>query len=134
MGAFPLMLLDGGMYVFYVTTTKERIQQARRDIMAEVDRLYSEPVTWRELEQARNELLGAYLTGEQAYDSLALNTGLFELYYGDYSLYLEYPDRIKQVDSKNLRELIKLIFRDNPRSVVILGTKEPNLTAGRAGQ
>jgi len=118
-GAGPRFMLDQGFFFFYVTT--ERPDEAEAGLMREIRALAVEPFSGQEISMSVNDLLGDYLTGEQAWDSIALNAGLYELYSGDYGKYFDYPAAITSVDAVRLRRISDSLFKGNERVVILRG-------------
>lgn len=122
-GGFPVFLLDGGMYVFYVTTDAARLAQAERSLRREVDRLRAERPPQAETEEAKRELLGERMMRDQALDSLGLEVGLAELFYGDATLYRTWPDRVREVGPEEIRRTAARLFASAPAVVALRGTE-----------
>jgi zinc protease len=122
-GGFPQFLLDGGMFIFYVTTTADKLAQAERSVVRELDALAAQPPTKAETDGSRNDLMGERLMNEQAFDSISLEAGLAELFYGDAKRYYTWPDRIAAVDPAAIRSEAARLFGNNARIVSLRGTK-----------
>jgi zinc protease len=118
-GASPAFMLDQGFFFFYVTT--ERPDEAEAGLKREIRNLRNEPFTPAEISMARNDILGDYLTGEQAWDSLALTAGLEELYTGDYRKYFAYPAAVASADAARLAAVSARLFEGGEKIVVLRG-------------
>lgn len=123
-GAFSVLGLDPGMYVFYTGTVTEKYPDALKLLFDEIKRIKSETVAEEELERAKNELIGNKAIDLQTNRALALESALDELYGLGYNNCARYAEYIKSVTKEDILRVANKYFQDNNYALVILLPKK----------
>ncbi|GEM_PF-3148378 len=122
-GTTPVLLLKDGLLLFYIGTSKPLIEKAQQGLFREIGKFNT--LTDEEMAASKKSLIAEYRKNSQAYDSLALNAGLFELYYDDIKLYDSYESKINDLSKEQILNQVSSIF-SKPFGLVIM--------EGRAGE
>ncbi|MFU8802866.1 MAG: M16 family metallopeptidase [Bradymonadaceae bacterium] len=109
--------LDASAFTIGIGTSPEKIDQAIRGILTEVDKLRENSLDIDELERAKRYLIGNHDIGLQRNSSRAMTFGLDELYDLGYKRSLKYGDYISSVTIDDLHGLIADYF--DPTQMVI---------------
>ncbi len=79
-GVNEMIGIDPGLIYFYIGTEPQKVDEAEREILLEIEKIRKEGITVEELERARNGLLGDRKMQKQNLGSLAMMAALDELY------------------------------------------------------
>lgn len=123
-GAFNILGLDPGAYVFYVGTVPEKIEEARAGLLEEIDRLKEELVGEEEIERAKRNLIGTKEIDRQTNSSQAFEAALDELYGLGYAYGDGYADRIEAVTREDIQRLARKYFKPDSYAVAIVKPEE----------
>ena len=103
------------------------INDVKRAIYAQIDRVRSEPVTDRELEKARNQTEAAFVFGQDSVFGQAMRLGRIEAA-GDWKLVNNYLAAIGKVTAADILRVAKKYLDPDRRTVgVLIPTKEKAL-------
>jgi zinc protease len=109
--------LDASAFTIGIGTSPEKIDQAIRGILTEVDKLRQNSLDTDEVERAKRYLIGNHDIGLQRNSSRAMTFGLDELYGLGYQRSLEYGDRISSVTVEDINQLVSDYF--DPAQMVV---------------
>lgn len=105
-GARMMLGIDISAFVIAIGTSPEKIEQAYRGIVHEVQKLRQGSITPEEVERAKRYLAGSHDIGLQTNSARAVSTGLDELYGLGYKRSLEYGARIAEVTIDDVQQVI----------------------------
>lgn len=106
-GANELAGIDPGFIYFYIGTEMEKLPQAEREILLEIDKIRQHGVSAEELDRARNGLIGEYTMKKQDLGELALTAALDELY----GLGYDHASRLEEAYRKTTPQELKDVAR-----------------------
>lgn len=112
-GAFGMMGFEPGCLVFYLATTPERTQEARRALLEEILLFKKQGLSSGEINKAKQEIIGRHLIGLQTSQQLAFQCALDELYSCGYNHYLKYDKKIEQVSEQEIEAVIDKYLNNN---------------------
>ncbi|MDI6794040.1 MAG: pitrilysin family protein [bacterium] len=119
-GAFPILGLDPGAYIFYVGTVPEKIEEARAGLLEEIARLKEELVSEEEIARAKQNLIGTKEIGQQTNSSQGFETALDELYELGYTYGDGYAGRIEAVNREDIQRVARKYFKPDSYAVAIV--------------
>lgn len=117
-GAQAVFGLDPGYLVLYVATRPDDLPRAAAELQRVVADLRTQPVTAEELQRAQRELIGAHRSSLQVEGSLALQSGLDELFGLGYDHYEHYEAAIQHVQIADVEQVLARYLLDQPPAVV----------------
>jgi zinc protease len=109
-GCYAYLQYDPGYYAFYIITAPEKLQQAKKAIWEEIERLKNEPVSDEEINRARNQLAGQNIMYQQKYENMAMSMALDELYGVGYEETFKYPEYVNQVSKEDIMKVARKYF------------------------
>ncbi len=115
--ASMILGLDTSAFTINIGTSPEKIDDAVAGILAEVERLTSEPPTEDEVARAKRYLMGNHDIGLQKTSSRAMSFGLDELYGFGYRKTLDFSDRMEAITRQDLADFVEG-FLDPDRATV----------------
>jgi zinc protease len=119
-GAYNLVGLDPGYFVFYVGTTPDHVATCEQEFMAELQTLQAEGLSAEELERARASIIGQRRVKMQDNADLAMMVGLDELYGLGHDFFQTMDQRYRAVTMEDIRRAAAAYFADKPHAVVIV--------------
>jgi zinc protease len=119
-GAYQILGLDPGAYVFYAGTVPGRTGEVVRDIWEEIDRVREGKITPEELRRNKNRLIGEDEFGRQSQSSLAFRTALDELYGLGYDNYRDYRKNIEAITLSDLKRAADKYFRPDDYALAVV--------------
>lgn len=122
-GSFGVHGVDPGAFILYAVTEPAQIQEAKKVLLEEVERLKTVPVPEEELQQAKQGLLGGRRIARQTQGAVAAQIGLDELYGLGYDYSQRYESDVKGVTAQMIQDFSKRVL-DSRRCVVIIGQPE----------
>ena len=120
LGSFSLPGVDPGYYLFYVGTSPENSQTAKKQILNQIKHLIKKGVTDEELMLAKNGLIGNHKIAHEANSDLAFRTALDELYGLGYDDYLKYDKRIENITREDILKTARKYFGSSQRIIVVV--------------
>jgi len=123
-GAYELLGLDPGYFAFYVGTTPEKVDVCEKEIFGELDRLKKDGLSARELERAKNSLIGQRKVRMQDNSELSLMVGLDELYGLGYNFFQSIDEKYNAVTADDIKRVANKYFTDQPHAVVVMKPPE----------
>jgi zinc protease len=103
-----------GSFVAYIATSPEKEEVARRGLLAEFAKLREQPVTARELDQAKNYALGVHAIRQQS-GGTVLGEMVDAFLFGRLAELEEYDARVRGVSADEMREVARTYFIEERR-------------------
>ena len=107
----PKML--GGTFMGYIGTNPETLEYSREKMLDEINRLKSEFVTDRELQDAKDRLKGGFIIALETNSEKAQNIGIFESYGFGYDFLESYIKMINEVTPSDVLNTANKYFNYN---------------------
>lgn len=104
-----------GFFGVYIATAPEKLEQARRGIEIELERLVQEPVSARELDRARRYLVGSHAIDRQRSAARAASLALDSRYGLGTDAALRYPEHIEALTAEDLLRVARRVVRSEAR-------------------
>ncbi|MFH1860827.1 MAG: pitrilysin family protein [bacterium] len=123
-GVFSILGLDPGAYVFYIGTSKERIDAALDGIKKEVGMLRDEAVTDEELSRAKASLIGEHCQSMETNSAHGFDCALNELYGLGYEEVDRYSKKVNEVTKDDIKRVANKYLQDNKCTVVIVRSED----------
>ncbi len=96
--------VDPGLFAFYIATSPDKRDAALHGMLEQITRIRKEEIPKAEIERAKNYLIGTYEVGIQTNSAQASSLAFNERYGLGYAEYVDYPERIKEVTARMVRE------------------------------
>jgi len=119
-GAYELVGLDPGYFVFYVGTTPQNVGTCEKEILAELDKLKTNGLSDKELSRAKSSLLGQRRVQMQDNSQLSMMVGLDELYGLGYDFFKTAEDRYRAVTVDDVKRVARSYFDGKPHAMVVV--------------
>lgn len=103
LGCVQKIGLGTGYMAFYIATTENNIPQAKKQLLAEIDRIGKKDVKGNELDFAKRELVTSRRLNMQSNDFFSLTCALDELYGLGYDSLYKYTGRIERVTKEDIK-------------------------------
>ncbi len=125
-GVFSILGLSPGAYVFYIGTSKEKIDAALDGIKKEIRILRDEDVTDEELSRAKTSLIGEHLQAMETSSAHGFDCALNELYGLGYEEGEEkrFSARINGVTKDDIKRVANKYLQDDKCTVVIVRSED----------
>ena len=125
-GAYELLGLDPGYFVFYVGTTPENVGTCEKEFFAELENLKTDGLSDEELTRSKNSVIGQRQVQMQDNSNLSMMVGLDELYGLGYDFFKTMDDRYRAVTADDIKRVASQYFGNKPHAVVVVksGPKE----------
>ena len=102
-----------GIFVVYIGTNPENLDKAKKGLLKEVFRLKKEFVGSKELQEAKDKLIGNYIISQETNLEKASTLGWFELTGRGYDFKDEYIQLINSVTESDILEVANKYFTNN---------------------
>lgn len=119
-GAYSAPAFDPGYFMLYIATTNDKIDEAKKEFIKQVNLLNKHGLTQEELDLTKKELIGNQRIALQTNSSLAYQTGLDELYGLPYNHYLEYGDIINSITNDKVVAVSRKYLKPDSFTLVVL--------------
>ncbi len=119
-GASQLVGLHPGCFFFYVATSLEKAELAERELLDEIEQVATGGLTDSELARAKNTFAGKEAIHLQNARELAGVAALDELYGLGWNHHLNLPERIRAVESAEIKAAAAKYFTPENRVIVRL--------------
>jgi len=119
-GASQLLGLDSGYVAFYVGTTPKNVELCQKEIFAELDKLKETGLTDKELERAKNGLIGKRKVSMQDNGDLSLSVGLDELCGLGYNYFQSIDEKYEAVTADDIKRVANDYLAGQPHAVVVV--------------
>ena len=124
LGCFDRQMNDTGYFVVYVATTREKIREAKKAILDEIDAIRAKPVSMEDLELAKRELITGLKVDMQLNQFLSYTSALDELYGLGYNNVYRHEKEIENVTRDDvLRAAQKHLDPGRSAEITILSSK-----------
>ena len=130
-----------GLFIVYGIGDPAKLENAKSEIIKEIDRIATEGVKTNELETAKALVSSSYINSLETTSGLAGVISQSEFLAGDPTFFEKYVDNIKKVDGEGVRDAAQkylnnnnlttsYLYPESPRSAVAVETgPEKNITA-----
>lgn len=112
---------DTGTLCVYAGTSAERAPQVVALVMEEFRRLKEQPLPPEELRRAKDQLKGNILLGLESSTARMSNLARQEMYFGRFFSVDDILKLIEQVDTQQIMEMAKYLFKPEAVAVTLLG-------------
>lgn len=102
-----------GAFIVYIGTNPENLDYAQKRMKEEVFRLKKEFVGSKELQEAKDKLLGHYIIGQETNLDKAMTLGWFEASNRGYQFDEQYKNLINSVTESDIIDVANKYFNDN---------------------
>jgi predicted Zn-dependent peptidase len=93
------------------------LEEVEKAILAEIEKLKSEPVSERELERVKNQIDAAMIRSLGSNIGIAFQVGMGQLFYGDYHAMFRHLDRIKLITADDVQRVAQKYLTEKNRTV-----------------
>jgi predicted Zn-dependent peptidase len=115
---------DHGFFSISAGVKNDRLEEALKEILVELSRLKKEPVSEKELEKAKEHLVGNMYLGLESSDSLADFYGLQEILKKPIKKPDEIAKEIKNVTAEDIFKLANTIFKNEILNLAVIGPEK----------
>lgn len=119
-GSFNIFGIDPGAFVIYASVQPEKVQEVKKFLLAEMERLRKEPVGDEELETAKAEMIGEKLREKETNAGSAFSAALNELYGLGYDADDRLLGMIQRVTAGDIRNLALDKFLEKDATIVVV--------------
>jgi predicted Zn-dependent peptidase len=102
----------------------EKVDLCKKEIFAELDKLKQDGLSAKELERAKNSLIGQRKVRMQDNADLSLMVGLDELYGLGYNFFQSMDEKYNAVIADDIKRVANRYFTDQPHAVVVIKPPE----------
>lgn len=102
-----------GSFVIYIGTNPQNLEKAKTKLFEEINRLKKEYVGTKELQEAKDKLIGQFVIGQETNLDKASVVGWFEASGRGYNFKNEYSKLINSVTESDIIEVANKYFNDN---------------------
>lgn len=110
---------DGGRFVISAVADESKLAEVEKAILAEVDRLKTEPVSAAELSRAKKQKESELVYARASVDSWAEMLGSDYLYTGDVDFSTRYVEGLRKVTAADIQAAASRYFRSENLTVVV---------------
>lgn len=114
---------DPGVFIVGATTTQDKVEIASRALLEQVARLQTEMISIQELNLARDQIINDKIFSRETVQGQAREIGYLALTLGDLDFNDTYYSRLQSVDSSDIMDVARRVFRPERATVGFL-TKE----------
>lgn len=123
LGCVPRFGLETGYIIFYIATTKDKLTESRKALLAQISDMRGGRVNDEELEHAKRELLTGFDIEMQANNFVTSQSAIDELYgLGPDNLY-RYKEMIAKVSGNDINAAAKRYLDPNARAEIEISPK-----------
>lgn len=119
-GSFNQTYMDSGLFGVYIGTDKDYVDHVRTLIFEEFDRIQSEPISKKELQQAKAHLKGKLLLSQESTSNRMNRLAKSELYFNRFISLDELVQRIDEVTAKKIKDFSESFFDKDLYSETLL--------------
>ena len=102
LGTFSVPGIETGYIISYVATDKAHLKEAKDALIKELKKIKGGAISDKEIDLAKNALIGRQKISLQSYSVLAYKTALDEIYGIGYNAYKDYPQLISSITKKDI--------------------------------
>lgn len=129
--SFNQGFMDSGIFGIYAGTDREYVDHLKELVQAELWEMRDKKVSENELAEAKAQLKGKLLLGQESMSNRMMRLAKSELYYGRYISLDELIEQIDAVDREELRQFAEEFFREDQFSETLLLPDEGGEDAGQ---
>ncbi len=107
--SLSINVLDGA-FVTYIGTNKNSVKEAKQGLMDEINRIKKEPVTNKELQYAKDKIMGKFLLGIETNMDEAELLSHYSVIGRDLNAFEEYKKAINNVSQNDILEIANKYF------------------------
>ena len=119
--------MDKSTFALYIGTAPQNTNLVVKKLLAEMNRLKTEKICREELEDAKQKIIGGYLTGQETNQQKAHLLGWFETIDKGYKFTYDFPELINSVTSEDIINTANKYF-NNPYVLSIVGADSKDLS------
>lgn len=119
-GTFSVSGWDPGMFVFYIFTREEKLQEALEQIEKQIDKLKEGDFLETGIESAKKKLLTQKWKNLQKNESFAFQLALSELYGLGYEELLKLEEKISWIEKKDIIRFVNEYFKKEKSTILLL--------------
>jgi zinc protease len=120
-------LEDPGLfYIVAMMTPGHTVDEGKKTILDEIEKMKTELVTPQELQKAKNQLESEYIFGLQSADQKGSSLAYYQSLAGDYEAMFEVPQKFQAVTAEDVQSVVKKYLIDRNRNTVILVPEMPS--------
>ena len=108
-----------GVFAVYIGTNPQNVNKAKLGMLNEISKLKHNFVSTKELEQAKDRIMGNYLLANETNSDKAQALGIFELYGRGYDFDKDYADYINAVTEQDIIEAANKYFSEPVITVIV---------------
>ena len=124
LGCVQKLGVNTGYMLFYVATTKDKLQPARNKLFDEIKLIRENIVTDNELDSAKREILSSYRSSMQANAAYSFQSALDELYGLGFNNTYKYEEGIKKVAKEDVKRVADKYLNLNACAEIVI---EPSI-------
>ena len=113
-GASQMQGLVPGLFLFYLGTDPQKIEQVKTALLEEIGKLASEGLTADELARAKKKMIGQQQIANQSNDSFGYMAALDELYGLGFKHYKTLEREVEAVGLEDIRRVAAKYFQNQP--------------------
>jgi len=102
-----------GHFVVYIGTNPKNLDYSKSKLFNEINKLKTEYVGTKELQEAKDKLLGQFVISQETNSEKASSVGWFETSGRGYEFKNTYPELINEVTENDIIEVANKYFNDN---------------------
>ncbi len=114
--------------LFYVMSQANpgvSMDDIKKEMFEEIDKLKTEPISENELQKAKNQMEAEFIMGLQSNEDRASSVGSFQIDTEDYMNIYNYPDKIQAVTAQDVMKAANKYLSDWNRTVINLIPEKP---------
>lgn len=120
-GGFPLVFKDLGTMLIYAFFTPDKDPtKVKEALLAEVERLVTEPIDEKELQKAKNQLTAQYIFSLDSISSVANALAQAEIIYGDYREFEKAKTKYDNITVADVQRVAQTYFKRENLTIVTL--------------
>jgi len=124
LGAYFVPGVDPGYFVIYILTKSQDLSKIERIIKFHIEDITGAKFSEDEIQLAKNELIGNYISGLQSSANLAYEMSLDEIYGLGFDNFMYYPENITNVTKKDIIKVANKYITLNNIGIIKVLPKE----------
>ena len=118
--AYAMTPRDGGLFLITATLDAERVEEALKEITAEIESVLQEGVTAEELERVKLAIESDFVYARETMQGRARQLGYYQTVSGSIEFERNYLERIRAVTQKEIRRAVARYFKPENLTVALL--------------
>jgi len=123
-GASQMQGLVPGLFLFYLGTDPQKIEQVKAALFEEINKLATEGLTPQELARAKKKLIGQQQIANQSNDSFGYMAALDELYGLGFAHYKTLEREVEAISLEDVKRVSAKYFQNQPYVLAIVRPPE----------